>query len=91
MLGAMIGAMEIHWKSRFFWKIRFFAMNNGIELPMLYAAGALAPAITGPGDYSVDALFGLQALWSPVYAWPAIIAASVGGLGSFILAARRGR
>jgi putative oxidoreductase len=79
MLGAMIGAMEIHWKSG------FFAMNNGIELPLLYAAGALALAITGPGAYSLDALVGLQALWSPVYAWLAIIAASVGGVGSFIL------
>src|SRR5689334_1171602 len=29
-----------------------FAANNGIEVPLLYAAGAAALALTGPGAYS---------------------------------------
>src|SRR5215216_4385515 len=36
-----------------------FAMTNGIELPLLYGAGAVALASTGPGAYSLDAVLGL--------------------------------
>ncbi len=34
------------------------ATSNGIELPLLYAAGAVARALTGPGHYSLDGLLG---------------------------------
>src|SRR5215210_5865701 len=40
------------------WKNGFFAMSNGIELTLLYAAGAAALAIMGPGAFSLDALLG---------------------------------
>src|SRR5437870_9117397 len=33
-----------------------FAMNGGIEVPLLYAAVSTGLALTGPGRYSVDAL-----------------------------------
>jgi len=33
-----------------------FAMSNGIEVPLLYATGAAALALTGPGAYSLDAV-----------------------------------
>ena len=49
-----------------------FAATNGIEVPLLYATGALTLALTGPGVYSVDASLGLDRVWSPGLAWAAI-------------------
>ena len=43
----------------------FFVSNNGIEVPILYIAGALAICSAGPGAYSLDALLGLDWLWQP--------------------------
>ena len=44
MLSVMIVAgISVHWHNG------VFAMNNGIELPLLYAAGAVTIALTGPG------------------------------------------
>ena len=37
-------------------------MNDGIELPLLYATAGLALAFTGPGQYSLDAVLGLGEL-----------------------------
>ena len=63
------------------------ATSNGIELPLLYAAGALALALTGYGAYSLDALLGLQSLWTPSVAWAAIGLGIAGGIAN--LFARR--
>jgi putative oxidoreductase len=62
-----------------------FAMTNGVELPLLYAAVAIALALTGPGAYSLDALFGLQSLWTPLVAWAAIEAGGVGGAANLLV------
>ena len=62
-----------------------FAMTNGVELPLLYAAGAIALALTGPGAYSLDALLGLDSLWTPALAWAAIAAGVVGGLANLLV------
>lgn len=63
-----------------------FAANNGIEVPLLYATGALAIALTGPGAISLDALLGIQ-VWNPFLA---VTALSVGALGAlFNLVARQ--
>ena len=43
----------------------FFAANNGIEVPLLYVGGALAVCSAGPGDFSLDAVLGLDWLWAP--------------------------
>jgi putative oxidoreductase len=59
-----------------------FATTNGIELPLVYAAGAIALALTGPGAYSLDALLGLESLWTPTVAWTAIAAGVVGGFAN---------
>jgi putative oxidoreductase len=57
-----------------------FAMNNGVEVPLLYAAGAVALALTGPGAYSLDALLGLEPLWTPAAAWTALAVGLAGGV-----------
>lgn len=77
----IVAAVSVHLKNG------VFASANGIELPLLYAAGAITLALTGPGLFSLDALFGMQAMWTPVLAGVALIIGIVGGFGN--LAARR--
>jgi putative oxidoreductase len=76
----IVAAITVHWKSGFF-------APNGIELTLLYGAAAVVLALTGPGLFSLDALFGLEALWSPTLAAVALAIGIVGGIGN--LAARR--
>src|SRR5689334_8026662 len=49
----IVAAIAVHWGHG------VFATSNGVELPLLYAAGAAALALTGPGGYSLDAALGL--------------------------------
>jgi putative oxidoreductase len=64
----IVAAISVHWGKG------LFSMTNGIEVPLLYGAGSLALALTGPGRYSLDALLGTSALWNPTVAWAAIVA-----------------
>ena len=57
-------------------------------LRRLYAAGALGILLTGPGDYSLDAIFGFGILSTPNIAWAALVIGVVGGLLN-LLARRR--
>ena len=82
VLGTMIvAAISVHWHNG------LFATNHGIELPLLFAATAVALALTGFGAYSLDAAFGLTAFWTPELAWAGVAAGFVGGVAN--LAARR--
>jgi putative oxidoreductase len=56
-----------------------FAMTDGIELPMLYAAAAFALALTGPGVYSLDAALGLAALWTADVTATVLASGVIGG------------
>jgi putative oxidoreductase len=82
MLSVMVvAAFSVHWKNG------VFATSNGIEVPLLYGTGALALALTGPGGYSLDAVLGLQSIWTPALQWAAVV---VGALAAAInLGARR--
>jgi putative oxidoreductase len=63
----------------------FFAQNKGYELPLVYLAWAFGLAFTGFGTYSLDAAFGLGAVWTPAIAWSAIALAVVGALANVAL------
>jgi putative oxidoreductase len=65
----------------------FFAVNNGVELPLLYAAGAIALAFTGFGRFSLDAALRLVGLWNLKLDLAALALAIVGGFA--VLAVRR--
>jgi putative oxidoreductase len=75
MLSVMVvAAVAVHWKGG------FFAASNGIEVPFLYGAGAVALALAGPGRFSLDAVFGLEWLWAPRIAAAALAVGVVGGV-----------
>ena len=63
------------------------ALTNGVELPLLYATAALSLALTGPGDYSLDARFGLRSLWPSQLTAIALVASIIGAFAT--LAMRR--
>jgi putative oxidoreductase len=56
-----------------------FAQNNGIEVPLLYAIGVIGIALSGPGLYSLDALFGIEGVWTPAIVWSVLVAGAIGG------------
>ena len=74
----IVAALTVHWGHG------LLSTSNGIEVPLLYASGGLALALTGHGAYSLDALLGLQALWTPSVAWAAIGIGTVGGIANLL-------
>jgi len=82
MLSVMIvAAVSVHWKNG------LFAQSNGIELSLFYGTVAVALALIGFGQYSLDAALGLQALYTPTLAFVALAIGVIGGVAN--LAARR--
>ena len=79
----IVAAVSVH-ASNGLW-----AAKNGIELPLLYAAGAFLLALTGPGAYSLDALFGLTAQYTPSLTWIAVTVGVVGGVLNLLLRRQR--
>jgi putative oxidoreductase len=83
MLAIMIvAAVTVHWHNG------LFAMTNGIELPLLYGAGAAALCLTGPGTYSLDALLGLTAMWTPGREWATMGLGILGGVANLMVRSR---
>jgi putative oxidoreductase len=79
MISVMIvAASTMHWRNG------VFAASNGIEVPLLYAAGAFALALTGPGRFSLDAVFGLGVLSTPTVAWAVLAIGVLGGIGNVL-------
>lgn len=83
MLSIMIvAAVTVHWENG------LFAQANGIELPLVYATGALAVALAGFGQYSIDALLGLTHVWTPKVVWAALAIGVMGGVGNLMIRRR---
>jgi len=70
----IVAMMSMHVKNG------FFAMNNGIELPFLYAVAAVAIAFSGGGAFSLDALLGLGFLHEPYVVMGALVLAVFGAV-----------
>ncbi|MDQ6873150.1 MAG: DoxX family protein [Gemmatimonadota bacterium] len=60
---------------------------KGLEMPLLYGSAAFGLALTGFGEYSLDALLGVAGRWSTGFTW---IVLMLGVAGAFVnLAFRR--
>ena len=77
----IVAAVTVHWGKG------FFATSNGIEMTVLYATVAILLALAGPGLYSLDALLGLETLWSPALTGVALVIGVIGAIAN--LAVRR--
>jgi putative oxidoreductase len=60
---------------------------KGLEMPLLYGAVAFGLALTGFGEYSVDALVGVAGRWSAGFTWIVLMLGVVGAFAN--LAFRR--
>jgi putative oxidoreductase len=57
-----------------------FTTNNGIELPLLYATGAVGVSLIGPGRYSLDQALGDYRLLTPGVTWIILALGLIGGV-----------
>jgi putative oxidoreductase len=79
MLSVMIvAAVSVHWKNG------LFATSNGIEVALFYATAAVGLALIGFGSYSLDALLGMQSLYTPTWAFVALAIGIAGGIGNLL-------
>jgi putative oxidoreductase len=70
------------------WSNGLLASTNGVEVPLLYLTAAVSLTLTGPGDYSLDAVLGLSRWWTPQVTTIMLAAGAVGGFAGLVL--RRG-
>jgi putative oxidoreductase len=79
MIAVMVTAAgSVHWSNG------FFAMVNGIEVPLLYGATAAGLALAGYGRYSLDAVFGLTSFWTTDLILAALAIGVLGGIGNLV-------
>jgi putative oxidoreductase len=69
----IVAAVSVHWHG-------VFATSNGVELPLLYATGAVGLALSGFGRFSLDAVLGLGFLWTPAVIAGALAAGVAGAI-----------
>ena len=74
----LVAAVSVHWHG-------VFAASNGVEVPLLYSVVAVALALTGPGQYSLDALLGLTAVWTPTLRLAALFVGVTGAVVNLTL------
>jgi putative oxidoreductase len=78
----IVAGVSVHWKNG------LFASSNGIEVPLFYATVAMGLALIGYGKYSLDAVLGLESLYTPAWSITALAVGILGGIGN-LLARRR--
>lgn len=74
----IVAAISVHWKNG------VFATANGIEVPLLYATGAIALAFIGYGPFAFDAVLGLDQAWTPEIKAAALAVGVVGGVANLL-------
>lgn len=74
----IVAAVSAHWKNG------FFAQSGGIELSVAYGTVAVALALIGYGKYSLDAVLGLEQLYTPTVALAALAVGIIGGVGNLL-------
>ncbi len=80
MLAVMIvAAGSVHWQHG------IFAMSNGVEVPVLYAAAAVALGLAGYGSFSADAVLHLAQVWTLPLRAAVLAAAAAGGFAQLAL------
>jgi len=80
MLSVMIvAALTVHWKNG------FFASAGGIELTVLFAVAAVTLAFTGFGQFSLDAVTGLDTFFTPTDAVAVLALGVIGAIGNLSL------
>lgn len=83
MIAVMIvAAITVHWEHG------LFAQNNGIEVPLLYAAAAFGLALTGYGQYSLDNALSIAGNLPVSDTWIALTLGIVGGVANLALRRR---
>jgi putative oxidoreductase len=83
MISVMIvAAVTVHWEHG------LFAATNGIELPLLYGAAAFGLALTGYGQYSLDAWLGIAGRWPTSITWIVLALGIIGGFANVALRRR---
>jgi putative oxidoreductase len=75
----IVAAVSVHWQNG------VFASKNGIEVPLLYATGAVALALTGPGRFSLDAVLGWGRFWTPGLAGAVLAVGALAGIVNLAL------
>jgi putative oxidoreductase len=70
----IVAAVSVHWKNG------LFAATNGIEVPLLYGTAAVALGLIGHGALSLDAVFGIDHVWTPVIKLAVLAVGAVGGV-----------
>jgi putative oxidoreductase len=75
----LVAIVTVHWGHG------IFAGTNGVEVPLLYGAGAVAVALAGPGAYSLDAVLGLTTFWTPALTVAALVLGAAGGAANLTL------
>lgn len=75
----IVAAVTVHLKNG------YFAASNGIELPAMFTIAAMALAFTGYGMFSLDALTGLDAVFTPLAIVVTLVLGVVGAIGNLSL------
>lgn len=75
----IVAAVTVHWKNG------FFASAGGIELTVLFSVAAVALAFTGFGEFSLDAITGLDVFFTPTEAVAALLLGVIGAIGNLSL------